>query len=46
MDIDIIGKFKSLSPASALGVVVGGAPCCAPTWVERAKNNPVLKKIE
>ena len=27
--------------------VVGGAvPCRVPTWVERAKNNVVLKKIE
>ena len=28
------------------GVVGDGAPCRVPTWVECAKNNTVLKKIE
>ena len=32
--------------AATVGVVGGGAPCHVPTWVERAKNNTVLKKIE
>ena len=32
--------------AEAPEVVGGGAPCCVPTWVESAKNNTVLKKIE
>ena len=28
------------------GIVGDGAPCRVPTWVERAKSNTVLKKIE
>ena len=32
--------------AVVVGVVGGTAPCCVPTWVECAKNNPDLKKIE
>ena len=35
---------KSL--AAAPGVVGGGAPCHVLTWVKRASNNVVLKKIE
>ena len=31
--------------AAAPEILVGGAPCRVPTWVERAKNKPVLKKI-
>ena len=31
---------------AALGIVGCGGPGRVPTWVERAENNPVLKKIE
>ena len=42
----LVERNSCNSAGSGLGVVGGGVPCRVPTWVERARNNSVLKKIE
>ena len=39
-------KLQFVESFLAPWVVVGGAICHVPTWVERTKNVTVLKKIE